>query len=75
MKPGWTEVTTTGYGDLKPSHWFARIFTSFFVLVGMGLLGVAAGAFANHAKNSHRPKSGSIEEQMAKELAKMKQVS
>ena len=48
-------VTTTGYGEIVPRHWVARIFTSVYVLVGMGLLGVAAGALSNHLLDS-RPK-------------------
>mmetsp|Transcript_83881 Transcript_83881/g.237229 ORF Transcript_83881/g.237229 Transcript_83881/m.237229 type:complete len:707 (-) Transcript_83881:60-2180(-) len=65
-------VTTTGYGEIVPRHWVARIFTSVYVLVGMGLLGVAAGALSNHLLDS-RPKASSIHEAMGKEMAKHKQ--
>jgi potassium channel subfamily K len=36
-------ATTTGYGDLKPSTLGSRLFTLFFILVGIGMIAIAVG--------------------------------
>ena len=40
---GMVTITTVGYGDLCPKTVPGRIFTSFFVLGGVGIIGVALG--------------------------------
>jgi voltage-gated potassium channel Kch len=40
---GMVTITTVGYGDMGPVTVSGRIFTSFFVLGGVGIIGVALG--------------------------------
>lgn len=38
-------LTTVGYGDLVPHTATGKIFTSFYILVGIGILGAFVSAF------------------------------
>ncbi len=40
---GMVTVTTVGYGDFCPETQGGRLFTAFFVLIGVGMIGVALG--------------------------------
>ena len=39
-------LTTVGYGDLHPTTAFSKVFTIFYILVGIGLLGGFIGKLA-----------------------------
>ena len=68
-------ITTTGYGDLKPVAWHARVITCLFVLVGLGVCSLGGGVFANHLLNSQRRQTkGTFEEEMSREMARVKKV-
>ena len=41
-------ITTVGYGDMGPVTQAGRIFTSFFVLGGVGIIGVALGIVGSY---------------------------
>eukprot|EP00939_MAST-03C_sp_MAST-3C-sp1_P003917 g3917.t1 len=40
-------LTTVGYGDMSPTTPLCRLFTCFFVLIGIGFIGVAIGIAAS----------------------------
>ena len=47
-----TTLTTVGYGDLTPSSDETRIFTSFFILIGVGVVIAALTAIGAKYLNS-----------------------
>lgn len=55
-----TTLTTTGYGDLVPSHPFARSLAMFEAVVGQFYMGIListlVGMHVSHRQNNHSPK-------------------
>lgn len=53
-------LTTVGYGDLAPVTFAGRLFTIFYVLVGIGIIVALAGELASHliaARVDRKPRS------------------
>ncbi|MCU0653187.1 MAG: potassium channel family protein [Candidatus Pacebacteria bacterium] len=46
-----TTLTTVGYGDLFPSTDASKLFTSFYILAGVGILLGFVNAVATHARD------------------------
>jgi voltage-gated potassium channel len=47
-------ITTVGYGDLAPTTDASRLFTAFYVLVGVGIAFTSLGVIgANYLRRSH----------------------
>ena len=65
---GWTVVdsiyfsvitlTTVGYGDLAPETTAGKIFTTVYLLIGLGILVSFLGAVANHAVEARLERRG-----------------
>jgi len=58
-------LTTVGYGDYYPHTGAGRVFTVFYVLLGLGIVlallaQIASGAAAAHAERSRRRRPGEV---------------
>ena len=52
-----TTLTTVGYGDLYPITVGGKIFTTFIVFIGLGIIAVPTGLFATALNNLVKEKS------------------
>ena len=46
-----TTLTTVGYGDMFPITLGGRVFTTFIVIIGLGVIAVPTGLFASSLTN------------------------
>lgn len=49
-----TSLTTVGYGDMVPITTGGKIFSSFMVIIGLGIVAVPAGLFASSLTKKHK---------------------
>jgi hypothetical protein len=49
-------LTTIGFGDLAPTTTFSRLFTVFYVLVGVGLIGTFVNLVVTNAQHAGKQK-------------------
>jgi voltage-gated potassium channel len=54
-------LTTIGYGDIAPTTSIGKLFTIFYVLIGIGLLAGIANILLKHAVVKRMKKNGKID--------------